>query len=132
MQVARRAIGRDHKVIILPIITCDHCCACCEHIAGPPYTQDELLEMREQQPDAYTALYPDLMAAIDRRDMHVAMGDADLIPCGFLDKDGKCSHYEHRPAICRDFERGGYCCQQAVIGRAKIVSSEPFSNMRKK
>jgi Fe-S-cluster containining protein len=118
----------------LPILTCDHCGACCMHIAAPPYTYDELVEMVDQHPDAYTELYPDLCTAIDRRDMTVAMGDTDEIPCGFFDeKSCQCKHYDHRPAICREFEPGCEPCQLAIIGRGRIVEySTPWCNVRPK
>ena len=30
--------------------------------------------------------------------------------CIWLDEDGRCGHYEHRPEICRRFQRGGGQC----------------------
>ena len=34
-------------------------------------------------------------------------------PCSWLDiSTRRCSHHEHRPQVCRDFEVGGRGCQQ--------------------
>ena len=33
-------------------------------------------------------------------------------PCIWLEADGTCRHYEHRPRVCRDFERGGEDCRR--------------------
>lgn len=38
----------------------------------------------------------------------------DGCPCVWLDRaTGKCKHYNFRPDICRDYERGGYACVSA-------------------
>jgi Fe-S-cluster containining protein len=31
-------------------------------------------------------------------------------PCIWLEPDGTCRHYDHRPLVCRDFEVGGEDC----------------------
>lgn len=36
-------------------------------------------------------------------------------PCEKLDDEGRCSIYEDRPQVCRDFEVGGVRCRLAII-----------------
>jgi len=42
----------------------------------------------------------------------------DLARCIWLNGDGRCAEYEHRPEVCREFERGGVSCltQRKEVG----------------
>jgi Fe-S-cluster containining protein len=37
--------------------------------------------------------------------------------CVWLARDGTCKHYEYRPTVCRDFERGGKDCLDCRAAR---------------
>jgi uncharacterized protein len=65
----------------------------------PPYTDDEL------QFVPYELLAP-------LNEYLAALSDEDFgQPCLWLDEDTReCLHYDHRPQVCRDFERGGAAC----------------------
>jgi Fe-S-cluster containining protein len=84
----------------LPVIeSCDHCGACCMQVGHPPFTDEE----RQHVPY-------ELLAEIDE---HVAQleGAEDTRACIWLDLETKrCLHYEQRPHVCRDFERGSTAC----------------------
>jgi len=84
----------------LPIVNCNDCGMCCMHMNVPPFTYmdgDEPPSEFKQEIDLYvnSVRYSD-----------------DAIPCMWLDvSTGKCKHYDHRPAVCKDFEVGGESCQ---------------------
>lgn len=85
---------------------CAGCGVCCMHMAVPPYSSDERLDLPPQ-------VCSDLFAVEDSRELQLAAHGCDFIPCGFFSMiDRRCSHYEHRPEICRDFELGGESCLQ--------------------
>jgi Fe-S-cluster containining protein len=75
----------------LPLISCDNCGACCEQMGLPPFTTVE-----------YSTLPPSIAATMDTI---VPEGS----PCIWLE-NGRCKHYDHRPAVCREFEVGGIHC----------------------
>lgn len=85
----------------LPIIdTCDNCGACCMEMRSPPFLGDADPE--------FAALPGEMRVEIVKH----ALGDAPYeSPCLWLDlKTRKCMHYDLRPDICREFERGEEAC----------------------
>jgi Fe-S-cluster containining protein len=94
----------------LAIVSCDRCGACCMQQGHPPYTDDEL----QFVPD-------ELLESING---HLSQLEADDFgePCIWLDSDTKqCRNYEHRPQVCRDFERG---CDSCVELRLRFLEEE--------
>lgn len=83
----------------LAIVSCDGCGACCMQQGHPPYTDEELAVVPAELKtplDAY-------LAGLE--------GDDTGRPCLWLDLETRqCRHYEHRPQICRNFERGSAAC----------------------
>ena len=89
----------------LEIITdCNGCGSCCLEMCSPPFlgpTDEEYLAL----PDAVQCSY-DLGMAQREED-----GWIDGVACFWFDKESRrCKHYEHRPEICRDFDRGCEAC----------------------
>jgi uncharacterized protein len=89
----------------LPIIeTCDGCGACCLEQGHPPFTNDE----RDRVPYELLAPIDEYLASLESDDFGQ--------PCIWLDPDTKrCGHYEHRPQVCRDFERGSELCMHVRL-----------------
>lgn len=89
----------------LPVIdTCADCAACCRGRTVPPFdgrADPELLTLPEHLRKELIPLLTD------------AAGEcADEAACAWLDlRTLQCKHYEHRPAACRDFERGSFYCR---------------------
>ncbi len=84
----------------LPVLSCDDCGACCRLHVRPPFLPQELdVAPRE------------LVRDIEGR---CGAGDGGLDeagPCIWLTAAGRCAHYDDRPALCREFERGGEDCR---------------------
>ncbi len=36
------------------------------------------------------------------------------LPCTMLTHEGRCAIYDDRPQMCRDYERGGWWCMDAI------------------
>lgn len=69
------------------MIQCKGCGLCCMWVSKPPFGDDEKKPDIEIVPNAYNS------------------------PCCWLDLDTReCRHYEHRPELCKKFERGGKDC----------------------
>lgn len=80
----------------LPVISCDGCGACCAKQGTPPML-----------PDEYAALPKRLKWNIKK---HALRYDYSL-PCLWYDEKLKrCSNYEYRGIVCREFEVGGVDC----------------------
>ena len=81
----------------LPIIdSCDDCGACCMGMCSPPFiTKDD---------PEYKALPGDVKASYDRgMEGREAANWVDNVPCFWLNLETrKCTHYEHRPEVCRN------------------------------
>jgi uncharacterized protein len=91
----------------LPIITeqeCEGCGACCRRVGYPPFMRNPGPGLPAEQ--AWIELPKRLKDEVQR---HV---NDDGEPCIWLGADGRCLHYDHRPQICRDFERGGDVCRR--------------------
>jgi Fe-S-cluster containining protein len=105
---------------VLTAADCKGCGACCRHVghpmfmlgsevgfSWPPETPwinlpDELKRRhREYLADRGYLAYRGYLADLD--------GD-DGEPCYWLQPDGTCAHYEHRPDVCREFEVSGDSC----------------------
>lgn len=92
---------------MLPLaeIKCEGCGICCMHMATPPYSSVEELELPAEVRD-------DLRAVRESAAMQREVWGADYKPCGWFDMvTRKCRHYEDRPSTCRDFEAGGASCR---------------------
>jgi Fe-S-cluster containining protein len=80
----------------LPVISCEGCGACCSKQGTPPMLIEE-----------YLALPKHLQW---NRNKHASRYDYSL-PCLWYDANLKrCSNYEHRGLVCREFEVGGPDC----------------------
>lgn len=93
-------------MIPLPIVeSCDGCGArCCQYMRTPPF----IWTQNDMPPEHLQA---EILAAanqsLDER--------PDESPCIWLDGE-QCRHYDHRPQICRDFDRG---CEHCVSLRSQ-------------
>lgn len=84
-----------------PILSCDHCGACCRRTPIPPFQPGE-----ESVWNVPTWMLEPVHERI-RRDEHF-----ELLPCVWLDLSTlRCRHYEFRPQACRDFEIGSTLCR---------------------
>ncbi len=92
---------------------CDGCGACCS--GAFPIFVSKMDADREPRVAAETRLLP--------RSLAQPGWSRQLFPlpfletCGFLDQAKRCTIYQTRPQVCRDFPAGGVQCQQA---RAKM------------
>jgi uncharacterized protein len=86
-------------MMLLPVLSCAGCGMCCYIQRVPPYMETEL--------DA-------LPAELLKEWMKVSEGVAEGTegPCVWLNGEKKCSHYEERPEVCRQFEMGGEDCRE--------------------
>jgi Fe-S-cluster containining protein len=105
--------------------SCEGCGACCNYAGAPPgYSKFYLWDPAELSPDAFSTFdgrnwqamldapraelfaYRDAVYAgesEDRAEMNMS--------CIWLDADTRqCRHYEWRPLICREFQRGSPGC----------------------
>lgn len=80
-------------------ITCDNCGLCCDGQALLPLS-GAIVDGRALPPEIEVELRQ--MLRDNRR--------TSSEPCVWLDKDGRCTHYDLRPSTCRDFEVGGEGC----------------------
>jgi Fe-S-cluster containining protein len=94
-------------------VSCEGCGACCMHMGYPPFagmfTEPEAMSRSDPE---WLALYRvDPKLALKAREGAIAKRGDNRQPCLWLDLTTfKCKHYEHRPAVCRDFERGSDAC----------------------
>lgn len=104
----------------LPIIdSCDGCGACCREQVSPPmysyWLHHPELQTSEDE-DAIIVrnlsvdLKRELLGYVESRLGATTENDG---PCIWLDEEsGRCKHYEVRPSICVDFERGSEACHE--------------------
>lgn len=84
----------------LPIISCDDCGKCCKTIGTPPFLGFEIFEL----PESLRSEVINWMNNDQEREY-------SNLPCYWFDQATlKCINYEHRPALCRDFEVGSDSC----------------------
>lgn len=85
----------------LPVIAnCNNCGACCQEIGTPPFLRSEIYELPEDLRDE--------VLAFEKSEPNREKSGK---PCFWFDGDSKrCSHYEDRPMVCRDFEVGTDSC----------------------
>lgn len=98
--------ARVEPVVILPVIeSCDGCGACCMEQCSPPFIGPNDPELESLPPEVLASY----RAGMKQRDVD---GWPDAVPCFWFDQQTrKCSHYGHRPEICRDaLERGDEGC----------------------
>lgn len=87
----------------LPIVSCDNCGACCMGMGIPPETGDDAID------DAWWESLTDEL----RQEILDRQGQPNWAhePCVWLDVETRrCTHYELRPQVCRDFEPGNLVC----------------------
>jgi len=82
----------------LPVVTCDGCGVCCNEMGTPPFVRHEIYD-----------LPPHLRDEVLQREIKEPDREGSMQPCYWLE-NGRCKHYEHRPATCRDFEVGCEAC----------------------
>lgn len=93
-------------------INCNGCGLCCQNQPSPPFTCDE--------DEDWKSLPQELKDEIDTYVMSPRYNDTH--PCFWLDGNGRCRHYEHRPEICRDYELGGEAC---LAEREHLIQIDP-------
>ena len=107
----------------LPIITpdtCDGCGDCCMEQGSPPMylyylgdvppepDDEDWFRAKNLPTDALAILLDYRTRLMDGQVDHSSGGDP---PCCWLNMETKaCRFYDHRPQICRDFERGSDDC----------------------
>ena len=95
----------------LPVINCEGCGVCCMTFGHPRYfwTQDQGSMIDQYWIDLPQPLVDEIEAYLE-----TLAGDCDADfgkPCIWFDKDRlNCTHHQHRPQVCRDFEIGGESC----------------------
>ena len=99
----------------LPIANdCFGCGVCCLHMGFPAY----IVPNAEKGIDGesyWHELPDDLRSEVQSQmDAYVKPPDGELDgPCIWLNRETMlCSHHEHRPRVCRDFEIGNKLCQE--------------------
>ena len=83
---------------VLPVLNCESCGKCCQHMGFPPFMYFEILDLPN-------VLKQPLLEVYDNKQVLEEGG----LSCIWL-KDNQCMHYRHRPQICRDFELGSDAC----------------------
>ncbi len=80
--------------------TCENCEGeCCKYVAVEIDTPETLKDFEDIK---WFVMHKNVNVFIDEDDVwHVEF----LTPCEFLDKNGRCSIYEKRPQICRDYDQ---------------------------
>lgn len=76
---------------------CLNCANCCK-TTGPLFTDTDIARIARHlrmKPGAFIATY----LRIDEENDYVLQE----LPCSFLNRDNRCSIYEHRPKACREF-----------------------------
>lgn len=90
--------------VVTPQLSCDGCGLCCMHMASPPFSEDEDIDLPPE-------VFADLQGVRESRKLQFKVHGTDHVPCGWFDMvTRKCRHYEHRPSVCRDFEVGSTSC----------------------
>lgn len=139
----RRGDGRAgaEEAISLPQITsCSGCGACCLHVGTPPgfaawfpppgkSLKDTADYRRVMKEDA--AIVAAMPASVTRslvegfREAWQTNRSGQSVPCFWWDSETRrCKHHEHRPSVCRKFERGGEDCRR-LRDEYKIDGPEP-------
>lgn len=131
----------------LPVLAggelCEGCGRCCDKIGLPPFevpnpdlgpmpvwgmkrlwSADDNTRAADQfltDTDTFLRM-PAALRADHARLVRGLKADPSERPCAWLDPDTKrCSHYEFRPAVCRDWEPGTRECLSARGGRGVVV-----------
>jgi len=104
----RGGIVAGMELIVLPtdgVVSCNGCGACCDQQGTSPF-----------MPDEYDAL-PDELKWDRGTSEHDDRYDRGL-PCLWYDAGTRsCLHYDVRPDVCREFERGGEDCLRMRVER---------------
>ncbi|MGB4031198.1 MAG: YkgJ family cysteine cluster protein [Tenuifilaceae bacterium] len=97
---------RNNKTVVrLPVIdNCDGCGACCMEMRTPPFYPSP-------EDARWAALPAEMQQAICHHALSPLSEVPDASPClWFDDERNQCRHYDLRPDICREFERGSASC----------------------
>ena len=100
------------------VISCAGCAICCQGEAVPPFMATEL----DRLPRALAAGLDDSAAGQAAEQARGPEGQRTG-PCTWLSAEGKCRHYEDRPGVCREFERGGEDCLRMRRARKPSAGS---------
>lgn len=86
----------------LPVLDCRTCGACCTYCGAPPYAMREIVAMGER------------LMALRLWLANIMVSAKPNTSCAAYDADAKrCTIYEDRPKVCREFEIGGSACLNA-------------------
>lgn len=86
--------------------SCHACGACCLKMESPPFVPNH-------PDDLHVAKLPDEVRKNYKRGMEARAraGWPEGTPCFWFDLETrKCRHYEYRPLVCRQFQRGCAAC----------------------
>jgi len=102
-----------------PVLNCDDCGACCQHIVMPPFAADIYGDAPNPEWTALIRDHPALAAELQAE--HLRKDRENELhrqaPCFWYDaKSKRCKHHDARPQICRDFAVGGEDCLAARRG----------------
>jgi len=103
----------------LPIIdSCDGCGSCCLEQSSPPmylaylcWPDYMLKDADEDDLNRFRSLPESAMQSLREYREQDELPDGEV--CIWFDEETRgCKHYEHRPQICREFERGCEACHE--------------------
>ncbi|MBX3435963.1 MAG: YkgJ family cysteine cluster protein [Planctomycetaceae bacterium] len=99
--------------------TCDGCGLCCEGIGSPVLLYQSVPGHDGPHPQRPPGLPQPLIEEIDLHFLGLLRGQEPQGCCLWYDPvDRRCRHYDWRPQICRDYERGGDpCLRRRAEGR---------------
>lgn len=71
----------------------------------PPFETQEIVDLPQDVLKSW-------LSVCEARAQQLRMSGTDQIPCGWFDMETRtCRHYESRPSICRNFDRGNEACR---------------------
>lgn len=109
-------------MIRLPVITesdCHGCGACCRHVGHPMFCRP--MGPRLPAEPGWKKLPRELKREL--LEYLESITDDFGKPCIWLQPDGTCKHYHHRPQVCRDFERGSQDCLEFLQAKREQACS---------
>jgi Fe-S-cluster containining protein len=117
--------ARRHELPVLSeevtAAECKGCGACCFNLGHPIYDQGS----QTDPPDEYWLKLPlrlkaEILNHLVKLEDEFKLGKRGLPDdcgerCIWLQADGTCKHYEHRPEVCRDYEPGPDCLPEREL-----------------
>jgi Fe-S-cluster containining protein len=100
--------------VSLPVFDCEGCGFCCHLQSRPPFLPHEL-----------DRLPPALARSLSDDTRGPARDDSRAGPCSWLTLEGRCRHYDHRPAVCREFELASEDCLEIRRARGLAAPDTP-------